>query len=524
MMSNPIRILLLLVLAATTFAATIATTPATAQAQDRAPLPKLQLQRFRPAPGPGDYLTVFGSPVLEHLDWHIGGFADYSDTPLQISTLNTPYRRTVSSQVHLSLFGSVGFLDIIEVGLLAPVIFWQASEDLQPILPQNSPRSKDLDKIALEDMRLTAKFKLLGLDKYPVGLALVTALTIPVGNDDAFASDGGVGAEALLAADYVLFRALRLGGNLGFRYRPGQRQLREVTIGNELTWGVATHLPFITKNTDVVAEVNGAVSLATKTEGVRGVVQGEVPVEILGALRYRVRRNVTLTGGFGAGLTDGVGAPNFRAFLGLGGQWVTGGWLRTDYGNPNFRGALRPCDDKEYGPNVLLDAWGCPVPEREFANVPDDKSVDTMLNVPPQPVRPPEPEPEPTKPERVIVTDKNIIITEQVHFATGKDTILEQSFDILNDIARVMERNPQIDLLRIEGHTDSVGREDKNLDLSQRRANSVRRFLIEYGIEARRLEAIGYGQSTPIADNKTKEGRAQNRRVEFTIMRTTNPN
>src|SRR5690554_1628443 len=119
-----------------------------------------------------------------------------------------------------------------------------------------------------------------------------------------------------------------------------------------------------------------------------------------------------------------------------------------------------------------------------------------MLNVPPQPVRPPEPEPEPTKPERVIVTDKNIIITEQVHFATGKDTILEQSFPILNDIARVMERNQQIDLLRIEGHTDSVGREDKNLDLSQRRANSVRRFLIEHGIEARRLEAIGYGQST----------------------------
>lgn len=523
-MSNFFRITILLTLAATAMAATLATGAATASAQSRDPLPPLQLQRFRPAPGPGDYLTMFGSPVQRHLDWHVGGFADYADNPLQISTLGAPFRRTVDNQVHLSLFGSIGFLDTFEVGLLAPIIFWQTSENLQPILPGGQTSSTDLNKVALADWRLTAKYKILDLAEfYPFGLAFVTALTIPVGNDDAFGSDGGVGAEALLAADYVLLRALRLGGNLGFRYRPGTRQLRDITIGNELTWGVATHLPFITRNTDVLVELNGAVSLADKTSGPQGISEGEVPVEISGALRYRIRRNITLTGGLGSGLTNGAGTPNYRAFIGLGGQWVTGGWLRTDYGSPNFRGALRPCDDRDYGPNVLLDAWGCPVPEREFAGVPDDKTVDTMLNVPPQPVRPPEPEPEPQKPERVIVTERNIIITEQVHFATGKDTILEQSFPILLDIARVMQRNPQIELLRIEGHTDSVGREDKNLDLSIRRAASVRRFLIESGIDESRLESVGYGQSRPIADNKTKEGRAKNRRVEFTIMRTSAP-
>src|SRR5690606_8876900 len=172
------------------------------------------------------------------------------------------------------------------------------------ILPGGQTSSTDLNKVALADWRLTAKYKILDLAEfYPFGLAFVTALTIPVGNDDAFGSDGGVGAEALLAADYVLFRALRLGGNLGFRYRPGTRQLRDITIGNELTWGVATHLPFITKNTDVLVELNGAVSLASKTSGPQGISEGEVPVEILGALRYRIRRNITLTGGLGSGLT-----------------------------------------------------------------------------------------------------------------------------------------------------------------------------------------------------------------------------
>ncbi|MFU8806628.1 MAG: OmpA family protein, partial [Bradymonadaceae bacterium] len=122
--------------------------------------------------------------------------------------------------------------------------------------------------------------------------------------------------------------------------------------------------------------------------------------------------------------------------------------------------------------------------------------------------------------ERVTVTDRQIVITEQVHFATGKADILPASHGVLDDIVSVLETNPQIALLRIEGHTDSVGRESMNLDLSKRRAASVRQHLINRGISAQRLESEGYGPGKPIADNATPEGRAKNRRVEFTILQT----
>lgn len=71
----------------------------------------------------------------------------------------------------------------------------------------------------------------------------------------------------------------------------------------------------------------------------------------------------------------------------------------------------------------------------------------------------------------------------------------------------------------IEGHCDSDGSDAYNLDLSERRANSVQRFLLAHGVEPSRLRAQGFGRSRPIADNSTLEGRALNRRVEFTILK-----
>jgi outer membrane protein OmpA-like peptidoglycan-associated protein len=122
--------------------------------------------------------------------------------------------------------------------------------------------------------------------------------------------------------------------------------------------------------------------------------------------------------------------------------------------------------------------------------------------------------------DRVQVRERQIIITEQVHFATGKADILPESFPILDDIVYVLETNPQIELVRIEGHTDSRGREQMNLDLSRRRAARVKQYILDKGVAERRLESEGYGPAQPIADNATEAGRAKNRRVEFTILKT----
>ena len=122
------------------------------------------------------------------------------------------------------------------------------------------------------------------------------------------------------------------------------------------------------------------------------------------------------------------------------------------------------------------------------------------------------------KPVLVKVTKKKIEILEKVFFKTNKAVIKPESFEVLNQVAEVLVRYTYIKRLRVEGHTDDKGRDAYNLKLSQARADSVREYLINQGVEEERLEAVGYGETTPIDDNKTKEGRANNRRVEFTIV------
>ena len=118
--------------------------------------------------------------------------------------------------------------------------------------------------------------------------------------------------------------------------------------------------------------------------------------------------------------------------------------------------------------------------------------------------------------EQVVETHK-IVILEQVHFAADRDVILAESFDLLQQVARILREHPQIARVRVEGHTDASGSAPHNLDLSQRRARTVREFLVKEGIAAGRLESRGYGLTRPVASNDTKEGRARNRRVEFSI-------
>jgi large repetitive protein len=119
----------------------------------------------------------------------------------------------------------------------------------------------------------------------------------------------------------------------------------------------------------------------------------------------------------------------------------------------------------------------------------------------------------------VKVTCEKIEISESVYFDTGSDRIQERSFKLLDQVTSVLQMAKHIERIRIEGYTDSRGADTYNLDLSKRRAASVMRYLLEHGVAAERLESEGYGETRPIADNKTAAGRAMNRRVEFNIVK-----
>lgn len=108
-------------------------------------------------------------------------------------------------------------------------------------------------------------------------------------------------------------------------------------------------------------------------------------------------------------------------------------------------------------------------------------------------------------------------VLNNVFFDTGKATLKSESNRALNDFYEVLFYKETL-VIEIAGHTDNIGGEELNLQLSEDRANAVRNYLIRKGIDGNRLIAKGYGFSRPVADNETEEGRAQNRRTEIKII------
>lgn len=120
--------------------------------------------------------------------------------------------------------------------------------------------------------------------------------------------------------------------------------------------------------------------------------------------------------------------------------------------------------------------------------------------------------------QKVVITDSGLQILDIVYFKTNSDVILKKSFPLLDNVAAVINAQTRIAKIRVEGHTDSQGDDASNMELSQRRADSVKQYLIGKGVAAERLQAQGFGETQPVDSNDTKAGRAKNRRVEFKIV------
>ena len=122
-------------------------------------------------------------------------------------------------------------------------------------------------------------------------------------------------------------------------------------------------------------------------------------------------------------------------------------------------------------------------------------------------------------PKPVMVFEMNRpVVLPGIQFRTGSAEILPESEAVLIQAYMSLNDNPEV-AVEIAGHTDNVGSDASNQKLSQRRADSVKQWMINKGIVANRLNAVGYGEGHPIASNDTVEGRAQNRRIEFTRIR-----
>jgi outer membrane protein OmpA-like peptidoglycan-associated protein len=108
---------------------------------------------------------------------------------------------------------------------------------------------------------------------------------------------------------------------------------------------------------------------------------------------------------------------------------------------------------------------------------------------------------------------------EQVKFGYNNDRIMPESEPIMNAVLRIFQDHADVQHVEIHGHTDSQGSDAYNLRLSQRRAQAVAKWLTIHGIAKERVSAQGFGETKPLDANDTEEGRRNNRRVEFHIVK-----
>ena len=153
---------------------------------------------------------------------------------------------------------------------------------------------------------------------------------------------------------------------------------------------------------------------------------------------------------------------------------------------------------------AVVDATGCPL-DSDRDGVPDyaDKCPNTPYGL---------------KVDATgCVRDAQTIVLQNVNFEFNKATLTADSKTVLDGVAQGLKSDPNMKV-ELAGHTDSKGSDAYNKRLSQNRANSVKAYLVSQGVPSTRLTAKGYGESSPVADNTTETGRAQNRRVEFRVL------
>ncbi|HEX4896475.1 MAG TPA: OmpA family protein [Solimonas sp.] len=164
---------------------------------------------------------------------------------------------------------------------------------------------------------------------------------------------------------------------------------------------------------------------------------------------------------------------------------------------------------------VLVDSRGCPA-EVPAAPINDDLDGDGVPNA--QDECPDTPPGFKVNARGCVEEEQTVVVLNDVHFEFDSAKLTEGARRVLDRV--VLGMLSQADLrIEIGGHTDALGTNAYNLLLSQRRANSVRDFLVDRGVDGSRLTVEGYGENNPVADNETEEGRARNRRVEFTVLK-----
>ena len=515
------------------------------------------LERLEPAPAGDGFFAVPRADVPNGLRASAALVVSYADSPLSLRVgqgdATQEAGEVVAYQATGHVLAAIEIHRILKFDLDVPVTLAQGGDSpsitgLVSALPPGTQASyASPEGAAMNDLRLGLRLVLLPQRGAVPAASLSYNLWVPTGDETAFAGAGQVRhmPSIVVGADMG-----RFSYSIALGRRVQDTRAGRGLLGGELVAGGAIAFRF--GRFSAHGELHGS----TVTVEASPFGRGTTHIEALFGGRATVGPlSLGLAGG--PGLTAGVGTPTFRLLASAGASFdvarakrARAGDAGTNAGGAASSGATKrdPKRDPtrsdapplEVAPVALPDVDGDGIADVDdiCPNEPGVRSADPKRfgcpldtdgdGIPDAADACPEERGEANAdpkitgcPASVRVEGTQIVILQEVNFATGSDVIAPESYPLLEQVASVMSQHPEIARVAIDGHTDNVGAERANVTLSQRRAVAVVRWLVDHGVDARRLEARGFGPRRPVASNDKPEGRAENRRVEFQILRRT---
>lgn len=532
---------------------------------------QFDLNQFRPSETTRDGLSVRTARDQGHLRFGAQLYLDYSDDPLMFAG-----QQVVHQQLTGELIASLGLWYRLVVFVGLPYHFMLRGDG-------SAPSGGALDALApsgggLGDLRLGARVRAWGEPEDIVQVAAQGTLYVHTASlaDSNQNYRGGpnesprLGGHLELLATFNISEDVHLSTNLGYLFRNDVVLPPDALIGDTLTFGLGVIGELLEDKVALIAEIYGSTGFGGRQE---------TPIEVLAGAKYHHQSGFTAGLGGGAGLQQGIGAPDYR-FLGMVGYTMPEKVRpprtkdRDDDGVPDEddRCPKEPedldgfedddgCPDPDNDQDGIVDADdrapneaedrdgfededGVPDPDNDQDGILD--ADDRCLNEPGVAVTQGCPDPDTDgdgvpdridncpdeaglrvnmgclKPQLVEIHYDRLAISKKVYFATGKSRIQKRSYDLLDNIVAVLQAHPEILLVEVEGHADPRGSEEFNLQLSHRRAVAVVTYLINKGIANDRLIAKERGEAAPERpDAVTDREHEANRRVQFKIFART---
>lgn len=350
----------------------------------------------------------------------------------------------------------------------------------------------------LNSIRLGTKYTLIKRD--PVGMAFILSSNFNMTNENPFVGNSaGPTVNLETAIDYQVGPVV-MGVNFGYRKRNSGGPIANAVyqpLSDEVIASTAISYYSTKIDTKFIAEA----IFSKPTDSSRYVQSNQVSSEALLGAKWDVSESLALHVGGGARLTDGLFSPDWRAYVGLNYSMdLLGG------GRHSPQTVVKLKHIQGYLPEDIEALKATPFDEiaqnHEFVLRKDIPSEDFHGEKPPF----------------------EIIRLDNFNFASGSSVIKKELYADLDHLISYLSQEPEVIKIRVEGHTDSIGSPQLNRQISQARANALKNYLESKGLKGKfEIEPAGFGPDRPIADNSNFQGRMQNRRVEFRILRKISP-